>query len=340
VSELTVAIVGSGVIGQHHAEAIARHPRLRIVAVVDPVLDARLRLAASCAAEHFATLAAALSQGGIDLVVVCTPSGTHAAVAEEALAAGTHVVVEKPLDTSLDRARRLADLAIAAEARGQLCSVISQHRFDPASAAVAEAVASGRFGRLTSAVASLPWWRGQDYYDSADWRGTWEFDGGGAAMNQGIHLVDLLLWLFGRPVDVYAHTGLLAHGGIEVEDVAVATIRFGSGALAVLHATTAAYPGLPVRLQVHGSQGSAVIEDFRLEYLHTLDGATCVPEPEPEDAFALGHLRQYHDIVDAIESGRPPLVTVGEALQAMALVKAMYVSSVEGRPVAVEELLT
>ncbi|HEV7899626.1 MAG TPA: Gfo/Idh/MocA family oxidoreductase [Planosporangium sp.] len=362
---IPVAIVGSGIIGHNHAEAILRHPGLRITAVVDPVTAASKGLAERIAAgtgaqppARYETLTAALADRDIDLVAVCGPSGVHAPLAEEALAAGRHVVIEKPLDATLAGARRLARLAARAEERGQVCSVISQHRFDPASVAVSQAVADGRLGRLTSAVASVAWWRGQDYYDSARWRGTWELDGGGAAMNQGIHTVDLLVWLLGQPTEVFGYTGLLTHGRVEVEDVAVATVRFASGALAVLHATTAAYPGLAVRLQIHGSRGSAIIHDDQLEYFHAAVGrgeddpkepadqaAEVVPAEEVRgarkaaDSFVAGHLRQYRDVVDAIERGRPPAVRVADALLAFALVKAVYLSATLARPIAVGEVL-
>jgi UDP-N-acetyl-2-amino-2-deoxyglucuronate dehydrogenase len=361
-SFLRVAIVGSGIIGHNHAAAIQRHPRLRITALVDPSAEANDRLAASIqeatgmAPERFAELAAALDGGAVDLIVITSPSGTHAALAETALAAGAHVVVEKPIDASLPAARRLARLAAEAEKRGQLCSVISQHRFDPASVAVAHAVRTGAFGSVTSALASVPWWRGQDYYDSAGWRGTWRQDGGGATMNQGVHTLDLLLWLLGRPVEVSAQTGTLAHDRVEVEDVAVATLRFESGALAVLHATTAAYPGLPVRLQIHGSRGSAVIHDDQLEFFHAAgaDGTAgaganqagaILPAAElrdavkTDDAFVVGHLRQYHDIVDAISLGRPPEVDADQGMLAVAVVKAVYLSAHLNQPIAVDAVL-
>jgi predicted dehydrogenase len=375
-----VAIVGSGIISHNHAAAIARLPRLKIVAVVDPVAAASRRLADEIGAASgiapacYDTLGAALAGGGVDLVVICTPSGTHADIAEEALAAGRHVVIEKPLDASLARARHIAQLAAQATARGQLCSVISQHRFDPASVAVSQAIAAGRFGRVTSAVASVAWWRSQGYYDSAGWRGTWELDGGGATMNQGIHTVDLLLWFLGRPTEVFAHTGLLAHDQIEVEDVTVATLRFASGALAVVHATTAAYPGLAVRLQVHGSRGSAVIHDDQLEYFHVaglqvatssdVAGLQAAADPtadepkepanqadevvaaverrgtaKPADSFVVGHVRQYQDIVTAIDRRSPPAVGVDQALLAMAVVRGIYLSATLGRPIAVDEIL-
>jgi UDP-N-acetyl-2-amino-2-deoxyglucuronate dehydrogenase len=360
-----VAIVGAGIIGDNHAAAITHLPRLRIVAVVDPLAAASQRLADAVARDTGATpashpaLSAALAGGGIDLVVICTPSGSHVDIAEEALAAGRHVVIEKPLDASLPQARRFVRLAAEASARGQICSVISQHRFDPSSVAVSQAIVDGRFGRLTSAVASVAWWRGQAYYDSAGWRGTWELDGGGAVMNQGVHTVDLLLWFFGRPTEVFAHTATLAHQRIDVEDVTVATVRFASGALAVVHATTAAYPGLAVRLQVHGSRGSAVIHDDQLEYFHVAatdpgvddpkepvnqaDEVVAAAElrgaPKSADSFVAGHLRQYRDIVDAIDRRRPPAVGVDEALLAMAVVRGIYLSATLGRPIAVDEIL-
>jgi UDP-N-acetyl-2-amino-2-deoxyglucuronate dehydrogenase len=182
-------------------------------------------------------------------------------------------------------------------------------------------------------------------------------------MNQGVHTVDLLAWFLGRPVEVSAHAAMLAHESIEVEDVAVATVRFASGALAVLHATTDAYPGLSVRLQIHGSTGSAVLHDDQLEYFHVARHGTgetggpyggaepdnqaslVVPEaelrgsPKPADTFILGHLRQYEDVVDAIETGRPPTVTFQDGLMALAIVRAVYVSSTLDRPVSIDALL-
>ncbi|MEV4626806.1 Gfo/Idh/MocA family oxidoreductase [Micromonospora sp. NPDC049523] len=362
---IDVAIVGAGIIGANHASAVERHPRLRVAALVDPDEAASRELARGIAERtgtgppgRYPSLTDALTDRPIGLVAICTPSGLHAPIAEQAVAAGAHVVIEKPLDVTLRRARRLADAASDAQARGLVVSVVSQHRFDPASAAVADAVAAGQLGPITSAVASVPWWRDQGYYDSADWRGTWAYDGGGALMNQGVHTVDLLLWLLGRPVEVSAQTARLAHHGIEVEDVAVATIRFESGALAVLHATTAAYPGLGMRLQVHGARGSAVIHDDQLEYFHVAgdtddrpprrppnQAAERVPvgdlrgAPKSEDGFVLGHLRQYQDVVDAIDQRRPPGVTVEDGLLSLAVVEAVYRSAALGRSVAVADVL-
>lgn len=338
---LTVAVVGAGIIGRNHVAAMSRIPRLRIVAVVDPITPAATKLASEIpsAPACFASLAEALAAAKPQIVVVCTPSGQHVSQAMEALAAGAHVVIEKPLDVSVAQARPLLDAARSAT--GQVVSVISQHRFDPATVAVSSAIEAGRFGRLTSAVATVPWWRGQDYYDSAGWRGTLALDGGGALMNQGVHTLDLLLHFLGRPVSVFAYTDRLAHTGIEVEDVLVAVLRFESGALATLHATTAAYPGSGVRMQVHGSRGSAVVHDDQLESASSAEPGDLVDAepfgtPKPEDNFIIGHLRQYEDIVDAILTGRPPGVGVEDAFLALSAVEAIYESARSGQPVAID----
>jgi UDP-N-acetyl-2-amino-2-deoxyglucuronate dehydrogenase len=368
-TQLRVAIAGCGVIGRTHAAAVRELPDLLVTALVDEVAEASEALAAwveqygSPRPATFRTIADALAGSAVDLVIIATPSGLHIGQALEVLEAGKHVVIEKPLDVSLNRADEILAAAAEAEAKGLVASVISQHRFDPASRAVDEARRAGRFGRLTSAIASVSWWRSQGYYDSGAWRGTWAMDGGGAVMNQGVHTVDLLLWFLGRPIEISARTALLAHDSLEVEDTAVATVTFESGALAVLHATTAAYPGLTVRLQVMGSKGSAVIDNDHLEYFHAADAADTAessmgllgggnqaagelakyPE-EPVEAldptvYPAGHVRQYRDIVEAIRQGRPAGVTIRDAVTALATVRALYLSSTIGQPVRIADVL-
>jgi UDP-N-acetyl-2-amino-2-deoxyglucuronate dehydrogenase len=373
--ELTVAVVGAGIIGRNHVAAMLRIPRLRIVAVVDPITPAATRLAGTIpsAPANFASLGEALATTKPQVVAICTPSGQHVEQAMEALATGAHVVIEKPLDVSVAQARPLVDAARAAS--GQVVSVISQHRFDPSTVAVRSAIDSGRFGQLTSAVATVPWWRGQDYYDSAGWRGTLALDGGGALMNQGVHTLDLLLHFLGRPLSVFAYTDRLAHTGIEVEDVLAAVLRFESGALATLHATTAAFPGSGVRVQIHGSRGTAVLNDDQLESASFAEvsedadpaGVASVPKsepaeavppgsssasgpassavlpgaepfgtPKPVDNFVVGHLRQYEDIAEAIATGRPPGVGVEDGFLALSVVEAIYESAKSGQPVPID----
>lgn len=352
---LNVAIVGCGIIGDNHARAIARIPGLRITALVDAVPAAVDRLADLIENELRGERPVGYADitslpDSVSVVSICTPSGSHVELAEQAVARGQHVILEKPLDVSMERGRRLAVIAKDAEARGIRIAVISQHRFDPAAIAVAGAAHSGAIGTVTSAVASVPWWRTQEYYDSGAWRGTWEFDGGGAVMNQGVHTVDLLTWFLGTPVEITAQTALIAHENVEVEDVAVATVRFESGALAVLHATTAAFPGLPVRIAVYGTQGGGIIENDQLVRLWT-DGdaadraADAVPvgerfgDAKPAAVFVDGHERQFRDVEASIREGRAPQVGVPEALLALAVVRGLYVSATTGAPVRIADLL-
>lgn len=363
---LRLAIVGCGVIGALHTEVAAADPDLHVVALVDPMVERAqaLRTTLSDAGQHEPTLhsdlAAALGAGGIDAVVVCTPSGDHVAPAAAALAAGAHVVTEKPLDASLPAARDFWHLA--KDHPDQIVAVISQHRHDPSAQAVQQALSAGRLGRVTSAVVNVDWFRTQEYYDSASWRGTWAGDGGGVLINQGIHSIDLLLWFLGEPVDVVAHTARLAHDHIEGEDVAVAIVRFASGALATVHASTCVYPDLGVRIQVHGTDGAAVIEGDDLTFLHVRDaeGETWVAnhadqvlgeqeanqtvrgsfDPHGSHASQYGdsHALQWADIIDAIRTGRSPSVGVDDGLLALATVRAMYVSATLGRPISVDDV--
>lgn len=363
-------IVGCGVIGTHHARVIAGHPSFSVEAVVDVVPEATRSLADLLAGEFpvpaprtHGTLTEALAAGGIDLVVITTPSGLHVAAAREALAAGAHVVIEKPIDVSLVKARRIADLADEAATRGLIVTVISQHRFDPASVLVKAAISQGRFGTITSGVASVAWWRGQEYYDGGSWRGTWELDGGGAVMNQGVHTVDLLRWCLGTPVEISAQTARLAHERIEVEDTAVATVRFASGALGVIHCTTAAYPGLSARLQIMGSRGSAIIDNDRLEFFHAADDGESIAghglsavgsgnqvdsvidagetsaAPRREDEFIRSHSRQYDDLARALGGGEAPGITARDATDSLALVHALYASATLGTAVLFADVL-
>jgi UDP-N-acetyl-2-amino-2-deoxyglucuronate dehydrogenase len=342
------AIIGAGQIGRTHAACLRElAPGATLALVADEIPDRARRLAAAYGADAAASAEAAFSRDDIEAVAICTPSGQHAGLAVAALEAGKHVIVEKPVDVTLQAAQRVAD----AQARSAATvTVVSQHRFDPSSQRVYRAVQEGRLGRVTSGVASVAWWRSEEYYASGDWRGTWALDGGGALMNQGIHTLDLLIWILGEPAQVSALTARLAHPHIEAEDVAVAVIQFASGALGVLHATTAAYPGLTARIQVHGDRGSAIIDGDQLTYFHAAAAdADSTDHNQAEDAevpapaagsdpaaLSDAHLHQYRDFLQAIEQGREPMVTVHDAIRALAVVAAVYESARTGETVPVK----
>lgn len=346
------ALVGAGMIGGVHAEQLAGLDTAELVAVVDTdqakarALADRYGAAAGSAAAATTDLDAVLRRDDVDAVSICTPSGLHADGAVAALDAGKHVVVEKPLDVTVAAADRIID---AEKRSGRTVAVISQHRFDKSSEKVLQAVQDGHLGTITSAIASHAWWRGQTYYDSGEWRGTWALDGGGAVMNQTVHTINLMTTIVGTPVEVFAYTGCLAHERIEVEDTAVAVVRFASGALGMIHGTTAAYPGLDASLRVFGSKGSAVISNDALTFLHENVGEA--PEiamsemtglNQVTDEFALepadlplgrAHRRQLADFVEAVTTGRAPRVGTAEARTSLSVILAMYESAASGRPV-------
>ncbi|HRL49691.1 MAG TPA: Gfo/Idh/MocA family oxidoreductase [Propioniciclava sp.] len=358
-ARIGTAIIGAGAIAATHAAAIHATPDLDLVAVAALTVD---QAQAFIDAHHDAwprgnvratTVDEVLRDERVRLVSVLTPTGTHVDLGTRVLRAGRHLVVEKPLDVDLARVQEFARIAEAAQEDGLVAAAVSQHRFDPASAQVREAIDAGRLGQLTSAVASVGWWRSQGYYDKTAWRGTWEQDGGGALMNQGVHTLDLLLWFLGLPVRVHATSRRLAHARIEVEDTLAAVIEFASGAVATVHATTAAYPGLAARLQIMGSQGTAVIEHDSLAYLHVADGSDVGEmglhgggnQAPPTTSSRLdatvasaGHARQFADVAHAIRHGVPPQVSVPDAAAVLTTIHALYRSATLRRPVDLAEL--
>jgi UDP-N-acetyl-2-amino-2-deoxyglucuronate dehydrogenase len=342
-----IGIAGTGVIAATHAAAIAAVPGARLVAVTDALPGRAIEFARShdCAAE--ASLDALLARRDVDVVTVCVPSGLHAEVGIQAAAAGKHLVVEKPIDVSLGAADRLID---AAEAAGVALTVISQHRFDAGLVELRRLIDEGMLGRLVLGEASTKWYRSQGYYDAAPWRGTWALDGG-SLMNQGIHYVDLLRWTMGPVTEVSGVYATQDHQ-VEAEDTALAIVRFSSGAVGTIVASTAVFPGFAQRLEVSGTGGTVVVEDGQIAYQAFISdsgrrpGATQPPRPTAEpgaaepgaaaNAAALdvaSHAAQIADLLAAVEQGREPVVTGRSGRDALEVVCAVYESARQGRPV-------
>ena len=261
---LRFGIVGCGVIGPVHAEAIAGLPDAELVAVIDILPERAGQLASKYGATPYTDLQSMLAHEQLDVVIICTPSGLHGEHACQVMRSGRHVIVEKPMEIS--RAA-IEEMLRVQQETGVKLAVISQHRFDPASQQVHALIEEKAFGRLVLCNVIVPWWRSQAYYNSGEWRGKWALDGGGVLMNQSIHSIDLLQWFMGPVLSVYAYTDTLVHR-METEDVAVAVLRFANGALGTIAATTGAYPGVTTRVEVFGDKGSAVIENDSLSYLH------------------------------------------------------------------------
>jgi UDP-N-acetyl-2-amino-2-deoxyglucuronate dehydrogenase len=329
-------IIGAGIIAAIHADAIALLPDARLIAVTDVAAGAAQAFAAArgCAAEP--TLDDLLARNDVDVVCVCVPSGQHADVGVRAAKAGKHLVIEKPLDVTLEAADRL--LAAAREA-GVALTVMSQHRFDPGVIEAKRLIDDGALGTLVLGEASTKWYRTQEYYDSAPWRGTWALDGG-ALLNQGIHYVDLLRWCMGPVTEVTAVCTTQTHQ-IEVEDTALALVRFASGAVGTIGATTAAYPGFPQRLEITGTEGTVTVEDGQLVRVALRDaaqtggpaGAGPSAAADPGGLDAAIHAAQLADLLAAAGEGREPAVSGQDGRDALEVVRAVYESSRTGRPV-------
>ncbi len=344
---LKFGIVGCGVIGDVHAAAISQLPGAELVAVADSTPERAERLAAQYGIRAYPDLGHMLEHEDLDVVNICTPSGMHGEHACAVMRSGRHVIVEKPMEITLQAIERM--LRAQREA-GVKMSVISQHRFDPATRRVHALIRDGTLGRLVLGNAQIPWWRSQGYYDSGAWRGTRELDGGGVLMNQSIHSIDLLQWLMGRAKSVFAYTDTLVHE-MPTEDAAVAVLRFQSGALGTIAATTGAYPGVITRVEVFGDAGSVVIENDRLALLRLQDeeaeaaaaGQTVAEEGQPADTAAQNpaavsgdsHTAQIADMVRAIGEDGTPAVDGEAGRRPVEIILAIYESARTGKEVAI-----
>ncbi|CAA7602622.1 Oxidoreductase family, NAD-binding Rossmann fold [Acididesulfobacillus acetoxydans] len=342
--KLRFGIIGCGVISKTHVYAIQQAGG-ELVACADVVPEKAEVLAGAWGADVYSNYREMLQRSDIDVVNICTPSGMHADMTVEASRQRKHVIVEKPMDITLAQADRMIT---ACRENGVKLAVISQHRFDPSTVYLKRAVTEGRLGRLALGDASVKWFRTQAYYDSGEWRGTWALDGGGALMNQAIHTVDLLQYIMGDVASISANTATLGHERIEVEDVATATVKFRSGALGTIVATTCAYPGLSARLEVHGDKGSAVIDADKLVYFHTVaeqaekerpgspesaEGGDAPTAVNPGGLDPWAHGQQVKDMVEAIREDRESLVNGEEGRKPLRIVLALYQAMKTGQTV-------
>lgn len=338
-------IIGCGMIANFHARAIADTRGAKLVACFDSFPASADRLAASTGCRAYHQLDAMLADPAVDVVTIATPSGAHLEPALAAAKAGKHVIVEKPLEITLKRCDRMID---ACAKHGVKLATIFPSRFHASSIEVKRAIDAGRFGRLTLGDAYVKWFRTQQYYDGGAWRGTWELDGGGALMNQAVHSVDLLTWFMGPVTEITAQADTLAHQRIAVEDVAVASLRFANGALGVIEATTAAYPGYLKRLEIHGAAGSAVIEEediIKWDFAKPNKRDAAVHErmkqsissgggaSDPAAIGHHGHAAIFQDVCQAIRTGRKPAIDGEEGRRSVEIILAIYKAAETGKTV-------
>ena len=337
-------IVGLGQISRTHAKALQRQEDCYLAGGFHKDREKADRWASENSCRAFYSLEDMLSDPEIDAVSITTPSGYHLDPALAAIRAGKHVLIEKPMEITEERIQLLID---EAKKNHVLLCGIFQSRFQDAPLLMKKAVEEGRFGTISLADAQFKWYRTQEYYDSGAWRGTWAVDGGGVLMNQGIHAIDLLLFLMGDPVEVSGYTATLGHERIEVEDTAVATLRFPNGALGIIEGTTSSWPGSLKRIEICGSKGQAVLEEDSITKWE-------FAEEEPEDAeirahFAastsfggandpknisqIGHTREFADFAKAIKTGTAPFIPGEEALRSVHLIRSVYKSAETHAPV-------
>ncbi|MDX1933298.1 MAG: Gfo/Idh/MocA family oxidoreductase [Capsulimonadales bacterium] len=359
MSKFRFAIVGCGVIHGTHIDAIKKMPdEAELVAVCDEVPERAETTAQKHGVAAFTDLETMLKEADFDVLNVCTPSGLHAAAGILGANAGKHIVCEKPIDVSLKAADALID---ACRTNRTKLVVISQIRYSSGMQYLKAQLDAGRLGALCYGESTTKWYRTQQYYDSGGWRGTWALDGGGALMNQGVHLVDQLVWTMGKPKSVAATMATRAHERIEVEDVVSATIEFENGAVGTLIASTAMYPGYKQSIEVYGTGGTIIVENNRVRHAQFQGGTeergmfnvkAAPPEVEnfvyqgavsaesgeqthgaadPTAISLNGHVEHLRDLMGAIREDRDTFMNGQEARNALEVILAVYESARTGK---------
>lgn len=332
---MRVGLIGTGAISHKHAQAY-QNLGWQVTVCTNKSASKGEQFAAQYGATFVPTIEEVCRHPQVDFVDVCTFPDVRLEVVEYCALAQKHVQVQKPIATSLETARRMIDTARSA---GIVLGVVSQHRFDDSSQFLYQAIRDGRLGRILQADAYVKWWRSAEYY-SRPIKGSWAVEGGGALINQGIHQVDVLLWLMGPVRELMAYWHLAGLHKIESEDVVNALLRYRSGATGVIQAATAFWPGYTERLEIHGTRGTAMISGDRLTTWDVQDD-TGAPAPLAKDvasgasdpmAISLAPFeRQFLDFAAAIEQGRPPMVSGEEGYRALELVLTVYESCRTGQ---------
>jgi predicted dehydrogenase len=343
--KVRVGIVGSGLIGRVHTQAVRSLPEAEVTAACDDVPGKAAELVAAEApgAAAFDGLTRMLDAGLVDAVCVCTPHPQHAPVVEACAARGVHAIVEKPFTATLAE----ADRAIAASRRhGTKLSVIFQRRWYPASQRIRAAIDDGRLGRPILGECIIEFWRGEDYYALAPWRGRWDTEGGGVIINQAPHMLDLLQWYMGPVEELFCYWDNLNHPYVEVEDLAVAVVRFAGGGLGLIKASNCTNPWLRYGVTITGTSGATANVSWNNGYemghnfVWTLPGEEASLERWLAEEKASGlkemphfHAMQLREFLAAIREDREPAVNGEEGRKTVEIIEAMYRSGRTGGPV-------
>lgn len=325
-----VGLIGGGNISETHARGARAIPGVEIAAVYGTNSEKVHRLCGEHGGSPFTDFAAFLAHRPMDVVIIGSPSGLHATQGIAAAKQGLHVLTEKPIDISTTRADELIE---AAKQAGVKLGVIFQDRMKPHIQQLKDWIDHGLLGKPLLVDARVKWYRPPEYYANSRWRGTLALDGGGALMNQGIHTIDLLLWLLGDMSRVQARVATQLHA-VESEDTATALLEFASGAIGVFHATTAAYPGYPRRVEISGTEGTVVLEHDRIIAVDLrnapAEDARFAEQDENQSGSSAvvsdfrGHQAVIEDFLGAVQKNTTPACDGREGRRSLALVEAIY----------------
>src|SRR6056297_1291284 len=325
-------IAGAGFIGGIHAEVISLISNARVAVIYDNNEKAGKELAKKTGAEYISDLEKAVNNSDVDIVSICTPSGAHLEVAIKSARAQKHLIVEKPIEITVERTNQIIN---EAQKNGVMLTCIFPYRFLNGVKAAKEAIESGRLGKIVLSNAYIKWYRSDGYYQASEWKGTYAMDGGGALMNQGIHNVDLLQYLAGKIENIFAWTRTLAHD-IETEDTVVAVLNFSDGFLGSIEASTACWPGESGKVEVFGDKGTIILSDGRITRWQIHDAKENEEEKmlDLEEDKGSGarsvsgfstemHYEQINDFIDAIEKNREPIILGYEARKSVEIIRAI-----------------
>lgn len=335
------AVIGCGRISANHFDAIQNAPHAKLVAVCD-IIESKAKNAAlkNGLEKWYTDIETMLDSEEIDVCCILTPSGMHCEHTCIVAKHKIHVLCEKPLDVTKEKMEKM--IKCCKENSVKLGAVFQRRTYDGA-IHTKEVILNGELGVVTLADASLKYYRNQEYYDSGEWRATWELDGGGALMNQGIHGIDMLNWIMGGIKSVYANCQTLAWD-IEVEDTAVAIVKFNNGAIGVIQGTTTAYPGLDTVFSFHGTKGSISFGDKEFycweldnpqnnkpEIIGSMGGVNC-----QYNTNNFGHTYLVEDMAMAVINNREPMITGSEAKKSVEIILGIYESARSGKEVFFE----
>lgn len=343
-------IIGSGVISEYHAQAIKAQSNGKIVAVSDIVRESADKFATKYKCEVIDDWQKMITRDDIDAVCVCTPTGLHARQSIAAAKAGKHILVEKTMAIKLKDATEMIHVA---RDNGVKLGVIYQKRTEEAPNIIKKAIKEGVFGKLIFGDASIKYWRNQAYYDSAEWRGTWEYEGGGSSITQGSHGIDLLLYMMGDVEKIYAKIDTVAHINIEVEDIAIAILTYKNGAYGRLQTASATNPGQGNVFDINGTLGTVVLVEDKItswavsdsketvakETITGIKGKASTAASSASEFPVEGHIIQVANLISAVRTGEELICSGEEGRRSLQLIAALYESARRGEEVYLDELL-